>query len=77
LDGVASTTDGAHVRLDAGVNHWVANGVRFTGGRLELAPAAFSGASSALHTACVEDGVTRTTMPAEGPRAVIGGNLAI
>ncbi|OPC83811.1 peptidase C14 [Embleya scabrispora] len=77
LAGAALATDGAHVRLAGGVNHWMAGQTRFTGGRLELRPEAFGGASSALHTGCVEDGVTRSAMPADGPRVVTSGNLAI
>ncbi|MYW01063.1 peptidase C14 [Streptomyces sp. SID3343] len=77
LDGAASSTDGAHARIESGVNHWVATGTRFTGGRLDLRPAAFAGASSALHTTCVEDGVTRAAMPADGTRVNTSGNLAI
>jgi hypothetical protein len=52
-------------------------GTRFTGGRLELRPAGFAGASSALHTTCVEDGVTRAAMPADGARVNTSANLAI
>ncbi|MYV97928.1 peptidase C14, partial [Streptomyces sp. SID3343] len=71
LDGCTSTAADAataHIVVTEGVNRYRAAGNTFTGGRLELAPGAFAGTSALLHTGCVEDGVTRTAVPDEGPR---------
>ncbi|MFD4948810.1 peptidase C14 [Streptomyces sp. NPDC058239] len=71
LTGLDSTApEGtAHVLVAEGPNRYRATGSTFTGGRLELRPAAFSGNSShLLHTGCVEDGTERTALPDEGDR---------
>ncbi|MFI6980284.1 peptidase C14 [Embleya sp. NPDC050154] len=71
LDGCVSTAADpatAHVLVTDGPNRYRAAGSTFTGGRLELAGAAFGGNSALLHGGCVEDGVTRTALPDEGPR---------
>ncbi|MFI1577259.1 peptidase C14 [Embleya sp. NPDC020630] len=81
LDGcVSSAADAAtaHVLIGEGTNRYRAAGNTFAGGRLELAGAAFGGAGALLHSGCVEDGVTRTAMPDEGPRvAHTAGNQLI
>ncbi|WP_329182217.1 peptidase C14 [Streptomyces sp. NBC_01477] len=81
LDGLDSRTADpgtAHVLITGGVNRYRAGGSVFTGGRLDLAPAAFAGAGHLLHTGCTEDGVTRTRMPAEGARIQhTAGNLIL
>ncbi|WP_405903936.1 peptidase C14 [Streptomyces sp. NBC_00656] len=58
----------AHVLVTEGTNRYRATGSTFTGGRLELRPAAFGGSSHLLHTGCVEDGTERTALPDEGDR---------
>ncbi|WP_424640341.1 peptidase C14 [Embleya sp. AB8] len=71
LDGCGSTTTDAgtaHILITDGPNRYRAAGSSFTGGRLELAGSAFGGTGALLHSGCVEDGVTRTALPAEGPR---------
>lgn len=81
LTGVDATAgDGtAHIALDDGVNRYRAQGCTFTGGRLELKPAAFADdGSHLLHAGCVEDGVTRAALPEEGDRVVhTAGNLRL
>jgi hypothetical protein len=81
LDGLDSrAADGktAHLLITDGVNHYRAGGSSFTGGRIELDPAAFTGAGYLLHTGCTEDGVTRTKVPAEGDRVRhTSGNLLV
>ncbi|MGW6457108.1 peptidase C14 [Streptomyces sp. NPDC055078] len=67
----------AHLRIDTGTNRYAAVGARFTGGRLTLAPAAFTGSSALLHTSCTEDGVTRTAVPEDGDRVRTTGNLVL
>ncbi|MFI6879060.1 peptidase C14 [Streptomyces sp. NPDC050400] len=71
LDGVDATAPAktAHLQVTEGVNRYRATGCTFTGGRLDLRPAAFADAHShLLHTGCVEDGVERTALPDEGER---------
>ncbi|WP_326695227.1 peptidase C14 [Streptomyces sp. NBC_01766] len=71
LNGVTSTAPKgtAHLLVTEGANRYRATGSTFTGGRLELRPAAFTGADShLLHTGCVEDGTERTALPDEGAR---------
>ncbi|MFV5996869.1 peptidase C14 [Streptomyces sp. NPDC056231] len=71
LSGLDSTApkDTAHVLVTEGPNRYRATGSTFTGGRLELRPAAFAGSGShLLHTGCVEDGTERTALPDEGGR---------
>ncbi|MFK0319635.1 peptidase C14, partial [Streptomyces sp. NPDC090231] len=70
LGGLDSSASGdtAHVLLTEGPNRYRATGSTFTGGRLELRPAAFGGSSHLLHTGCVEDGTERTALPDEGDR---------
>ncbi|MHC3818060.1 peptidase C14 [Streptomyces sp. DT9] len=70
LGGIDSAASGdtAHVLLTEGPNRYRATGSTFTGGRLELRPAAFGGSSHLLHTGCVEDGTERTALPDEGDR---------
>ncbi|BBA96237.1 hypothetical protein RVR_1444 [Actinacidiphila reveromycinica] len=78
LDSRASDAKTAHLLITDGVNHYRAGGSAFSGGRLELDPAAFGGDSHLLHTGCTEDGVTRTAMPAEGDRVRhTAGNLLL
>ena len=81
LDGIDSRAGNArtaHLLITDGVNRYRAGGSAFAGGRLELAPAAFTGDSHLLHTGCTEDGVTRTTMPTEGDRVRhTAGNLLL
>ncbi|WP_433894554.1 peptidase C14 [Streptomyces sp. CA-111067] len=78
LDSAAGSAGTAHLLITGGVNHYRAAGSSFTGGRLDLAPAAFSGDSHLLHTGCTEDGVTRSAMPAEGERVRhTAGNLLL
>ncbi|MFJ6573165.1 peptidase C14 [Streptomyces sp. NPDC091292] len=70
LTGLDSRATGgtAHVLVAEGVNRYRATSSTFTGGRLELRPAAFGDGSHLLHTGCVEDGTERTALPDEGPR---------
>ncbi|MFE6979384.1 peptidase C14 [Streptomyces sp. NPDC057682] len=70
LTGLDSATDKAtaHIRLTDGTNRYRATGSTFTGGRLELRPAAFGSGGHLLHTGCVEDGTERTSVPDEGDR---------
>ncbi|MCL2553959.1 MAG: peptidase C14 [Actinomycetia bacterium] len=78
LRSSAADADTAHVHVADGGNRYTAVGARLTGGRLALAAAAFTGASSLLHTACTEDGVTREGLPADGKRvSATGGNLIL
>ena len=78
LRSSAADADTAHVHVADGGNRYTAVGARLTGGRLALAAAAFTGASSLLHTACTEDGVTREGLPADGNRvSATGGNLIL
>jgi hypothetical protein len=79
LDGLtaAASGDTAHAVLTGGTNRWTAVGSRFTGGRLELAPGAFGEGSSLVHTGTVEEGVTRTAFPEDGPRVTTAGSLAL
>ncbi|MEU6414150.1 hypothetical protein [Microbispora sp. NPDC046933] len=77
-DYASSTRDvgTAHVAITSGVNRYSAVGARFRGGVITLADAAFGGDSHLLHTGCAEEGVTRTA-PAQGPRVITTGNLAV
>ncbi|WP_406247550.1 peptidase C14 [Microbacterium sp. M] len=68
--------DAAHVSLTGGKNHYRATGCRFDGGALELAPGAFGGGSTLLHSVNVETGVKRT-IPEEADNVVLTGNLTI
>ncbi|WP_326676259.1 peptidase C14 [Streptomyces sp. NBC_01237] len=71
LTGLDSTAPGgtAHLRLAEGPNRYRATGCTFTGGGLDLRPAAFAGSDShLLHTGCVENGTERTALPDEGDR---------
>ncbi|MEE1736728.1 peptidase C14, partial [Streptomyces sp. BE147] len=71
LAGLDSTAPAgtAHVLVTEGPNRYRATGSTFTGGRLELRPAAFAGSGShLLHTGCVENGTERTALPDEGDR---------
>ncbi|MFJ4461325.1 peptidase C14 [Streptomyces sp. NPDC088928] len=70
LSGLDSTAPKgtAHLLVTDGPNRYRATGSTFTGGRLELRPAAFTGDSHLLHTGCVEDGTERTALPDEGDR---------
>ncbi|MFE7407035.1 peptidase C14 [Isoptericola sp. NPDC057559] len=79
LDGLASTAgDGtAHAVLTQGTNRWAAVGSRFAGGRVELAPAAFGEGSTLVQTGTVEQGVTRTAFPEDGPRVATAGSLVL
>ncbi|GAA4533502.1 hypothetical protein [Amycolatopsis samaneae] len=72
----AADAETAHVRLDGGTNQYTAHGTRFTGGRLVLAPGAFTGASFLSHRDCVAQGTTRS-FPPDGPRVRVDGNLEI
>ncbi|WP_329558045.1 peptidase C14 [Streptomyces uncialis] len=75
----SSAPDGtAHVLVTEGANRYRAHGCSFTGGRLELRPAAFGDGGHLLHTGCVEDGTERTALPDEGARVSHGtGNLRL
>lgn len=80
LNGAASTApaDTAHAVLTAGANRWSANNCTFTGGRIELSPAAVGGpAGYVRHLGNVEEGVTRTAFPSAGPRVVEADNLVL
>ncbi|NJP45388.1 peptidase C14 [Streptomyces sp. PRB2-1] len=81
LGDLRSTAAGAataHVRVPDGTNHYTAVAARLTGGRLTLAPAAFTGTSSLLHTSCTEHGVHRDALPPDGPRVnTTTGNLTL
>lgn len=68
--------DATHVSLTGGKNHYRATGCRFDGGALELAPGAFGGGSTLLHSVNVETGVKRT-IPEEADNVVLAGNLTI
>lgn len=68
--------DATHVSLTGGMNHYRATGCRFDGGALELAPGAFGGGSTLLHSVNVETGVKRT-IPEEADNVVLAGNLTI
>ncbi|NED79679.1 hypothetical protein G3I76_06160, partial [Streptomyces sp. SID11233] len=48
-------------------NEYLAQGAVLRGGSLDLAEAAFA-KGWLLHSGCVEDGTTRTRLPAEGDR---------
>ncbi|MFI0719322.1 peptidase C14 [Streptomyces sp. NPDC021224] len=81
LGALRSTAVGdgtAHVRVPDGTNRYTAVGARLTGGRLDLAAAAFTGASSLLHTSCTEEDVTRDGLPPDGARvSATTGNLVL
>ncbi|MFJ6215876.1 peptidase C14 [Streptomyces sp. NPDC092296] len=71
LDGYgseAADAETAHLLITGGPNRYRAGGSSFRGGRLELRPAAFTGSSHLLHSGCVEEGTTRTSMPTESKR---------
>ncbi|MET4159199.1 peptidase C14 [Agromyces sp. PvR057] len=69
--------DGTLVALDGGVNTYRAVGVRFAGGRLALAAAAFGDGSTLVQTGCVEAGVKRAEFPEESDRIVVTGNAIV
>ncbi|MBB2914512.1 hypothetical protein FHS43_005824 [Streptosporangium becharense] len=73
LVGYRGETSGqtAHLALTSGDDHYRAVGSVFTGGRLVL-----TGASTVLHTRCVEEGLERS-LPAEGPRVRVADNLSL
>uniref|UniRef100_UPI00262BA32A peptidase C14 n=1 Tax=uncultured Streptomyces sp. TaxID=174707 RepID=UPI00262BA32A len=81
LSGLDSTATGetAHLLVTDGPNRYRATGCAFTGGRIELRPAAFADdGSHLLHASCVEDGTVRTALPDEGGRIThTAGNLRL
>jgi len=80
LTGCTSTApdEVAHAAVTAGANRWIASHSTFEGGRLELAPAGFVTASSAVrHLGNLEDGVERVAFPDPGPRVVVADNLTL
>ncbi|GAA2879691.1 hypothetical protein GCM10010517_42110 [Streptosporangium fragile] len=74
---VASGADAVHVLLESGRNRYLATGSLFTGGKLTLKAAAFGDGSYLKHTGNVEEGVTRTDLPEDGPRVQTTGNLVV
>jgi hypothetical protein len=75
--GEAGSGSVAHVVIDKGTNHYRTTGCTFVGGRIDLADGGFGGSSTLLHTGCVERGVTRTALPASGPRVLSEPNLVV
>jgi hypothetical protein len=75
--GEAGSGSVAHVVIGSGTNHYRATGCTFVGGRLDLADGGFGGSSTLLHAGCVERGVTRTALPASGPRVLSEPNLVV
>lgn len=75
LANYSSTTTDAHVDISTGSNKYNAVGVQFTGGRIALAGTGFGPGSYLQHTACTEDGVTKS-MPT-GTNVRDEGNLAV
>jgi hypothetical protein len=74
LAGDAGTV---HVALATGKNRYSAVGALFSGGRLALEDGAFGDGSYLKHTGNVEQGVTRTALPANGPHVQTDGNLVV
>ncbi|GFZ80082.1 hypothetical protein GCM10008018_27040 [Paenibacillus marchantiophytorum] len=64
-DSAALDADTAHFHIQGGSNKMRAIGSRFSGGKYAVAEGAFSRDSYMLMTACIEDRVDRSSLPAE------------
>lgn len=72
----SEAADGAaHIALGDGVNHVRVTGASLRGGTLDLAPAAFAGASTLAMTGTVEESVKRVAMPEASDRVVFAGTV--